>query len=390
MTKLYYLQYLFMSFKYMGTIVNLAYRFCTLSSIRRMSTPSKMAKLTSFIGTHDGTFHCDDVTACFMLKQLDRFKDHDIVRSRNPEVLAKAEIIVDVGGELDIEKLRLDHHQRSFNQTIKDYHPNLKTTNPNKPVRLSSSGLVYALFGKDLITKLLDLGTSYNELNDETKSMVDATFGKAYTEFFEEIDAIDNGVEIASGDNIVYNYHINSGISTRVGFMNPLDKDASAELRLKQFHASMKLVGDEICEGIKFLGQVWWPKRQQFRQFVINREKFDPSGQIVLLDTDNLIGWKSSLLELEEELGIVGQIKYIIFNDNSSESPWRATGVPTSLKSFGLRVPLKEEWRGKRSEELQKASGVQDAVFVHMSGFTGGAKSLEGMKSLVRQSLGLE
>ena len=32
------------------------------------------------IGTHNGTFHCDEVLACFMLKQLPEYKNAEIVR----------------------------------------------------------------------------------------------------------------------------------------------------------------------------------------------------------------------------------------------------------------------------------------------------------------------
>lgn len=344
-----------------------------------------------FIGTHDATFHCDDVTACFMLKQLDRFKNHEIVRTRDEKILAEAEIVVDVGSVLDVDRLRLDHHQRSFDQTIRDYHPNIKSTNPNKPIRLSSSGLVFAIFGKDFIAKLLNLpGSSYKELNDADKKKVDDIFAKAYTEFFEEIDAIDNGVEIVSGDNVIYNYHISSGLSNRVGRLNPLESDATDEQRLQQFKKAMAMVGEEIVEGINFLGNVWWPKRQEFKKFFLSRKNFDPSGQILLLDKDCLIGWKSAVFDLEEELGVKGELKFIIYQNPSEETPWRTTGVPESLKTFSLRVPLKEEWRGKRNKELQEVSGIADASFVHMTGFTGGAKSLAGVKSMVRKTLGLE
>lgn len=352
----------------------------------------KMSTLIAspYIGTHDGTFHCDDVTACFMLKTLDRFKNHEIVRTRNPEILSKADVVVDVGGELDVDKLRLDHHQRSFTKTILDFHPNLHITNPGKPVKLSSSGLVYAVFGKDITAKLLDLGGTYDKLKDEEKRMVDAVFDKAYIEFFEEIDAIDNGVEVASGDNVVYNYHISSGISSRVARLNPLNMDASPEDRLTLFKKAMCIVGSEMVAGIKLLGQIWWPQRQKFRELILNREKFDPSGQIISIGVDDLVGWRSSILELEKEFDIVGQIKYVVFCDGSEASPWRATCVPVSLKSFTCRAPLKEEWRGKREDELRKVSGISDAVFVHMNGFTGGAKSLEGIMSMVRKTLLLE
>lgn len=366
-----------------------------LSNSCKLTTPTlhrnmSTLKSTPFIGTHDGTFHCDDVTACFMLKELDRFKNHEIVRTRNPDLLSKAEIVVDVGRELDIEKLRLDHHQRSFTKTILDFHPNLNTTNPDKPVKLSSSGLVYAIFGKDFIAKLLDLNGTYDNLKDADKKMVDAVFNKAYIEFFEEIDAIDNGVEVASGDNIVYNYHISSSISNRVGRLNPIDKNATPEDRLDHFKRAMNLVRSEIVEGINFLGRIWWPKREKFREIISKRDQFDSSGQIIRLELDDLLGWKSSIIELEKEMNIVGQIKYIVFCDGSEDSPWRATCVPVSLKSFTNRVSLKEEWCGKAGEELQKVSGIPDATFVHMNGFTGGAKSLEGIMRMVRKSLALE
>lgn len=357
-----------------------------------LASPQKIVKPTPYIGTHDGTFHCDDVTACYMLKSLDRFKDHDIVRTRDPEKLAQAEIVVDVGGELAVDTLRLDHHQRTFQQTIRDYHPNIKVTNSNKPVRLSSSGLVYSIFGKDYITKQLKLGKTYADVKDhaETKRMIDKIYERAYLEFFEEIDAVDNGVDIVSGENVVYNYYINSGVSSRVARFNPHNKDATPEERLENFKKAMNMVGSEIEEGIKFLGEIWWPRSQQFREFVLKREQFDPSGQIVYIDSDDLVSWKSALYELEEELNIVGQIKFVVYTDVTATSPYRATAVPLEMKSFKCRTPYKEEWRGKRDEELQQVSGVSDATFVHMSGFTGGALSLVGIKSLVRKSLGLE
>lgn len=34
----------------------------------------------STIGTHDGTFHCDEALACFMLKQLPEYKEAEIIR----------------------------------------------------------------------------------------------------------------------------------------------------------------------------------------------------------------------------------------------------------------------------------------------------------------------
>lgn len=73
---------------------------------------AKKSLISPKIGTHNGTFHCDEALACFMLKQLPEYRLADIVRTRNPEELAKCDIVVDVGGVYDADKHRYDHHQR--------------------------------------------------------------------------------------------------------------------------------------------------------------------------------------------------------------------------------------------------------------------------------------
>ena len=76
------------------------------------SPQPKKPLVTPKIGTHNGTFHCDEALACFMLKQLPEYKHADIIRTRNPEELSDCDIVVDVGGVYDAERHRYDHHQR--------------------------------------------------------------------------------------------------------------------------------------------------------------------------------------------------------------------------------------------------------------------------------------
>jgi uncharacterized UPF0160 family protein len=86
----------------------------------------------SYIGTHSGTFHCDESLACGMLKMLPAFQNHSIVRSRDSAVLEKCDIVVDVGAVYNFSTKRLDHHQRTFQDTLDGYS-----------TKLSSAGLVY-------------------------------------------------------------------------------------------------------------------------------------------------------------------------------------------------------------------------------------------------------
>jgi len=54
--------------------------------------------------THSGTFHCDEALACFLLLQLDEYKDATIIRTRDTEIIDKGDIIVDVGAIYDPSK----------------------------------------------------------------------------------------------------------------------------------------------------------------------------------------------------------------------------------------------------------------------------------------------
>ncbi|KAL7061218.1 hypothetical protein AAHC03_010036 [Spirometra sp. Aus1] len=136
------------------------------------------------IGTHDGTFHCDEVLAIAMLKQLPEYKNADIIRTREMAKLGTCDIVVDVGGLFDASSHRYDHGQPSFNLTIKDFHPHLEPV-----VKLSSAGLIYAHFGKRIISEIA--GRLYSDADLET------LFNQVYKSFISEVDAIDNGVPIS-------------------------------------------------------------------------------------------------------------------------------------------------------------------------------------------------
>lgn len=96
------------------------------------------------IGTHNGTFHCDEALACFLLRQTEQFRSAQIVRTRDLEVLEQLDCVVDVGGVYDADRLRFDHHQRGFFETFSD------TTK----TKLSSAGLVYKHFGREVLSSM--------------------------------------------------------------------------------------------------------------------------------------------------------------------------------------------------------------------------------------------
>lgn len=56
---------------------------------------------------------------------------------------------MDVGAKFDPATHRYDHHQREFQETMNSLQPDKKWT-----TKLSSAGLVYAHFGKEIIQEM--------------------------------------------------------------------------------------------------------------------------------------------------------------------------------------------------------------------------------------------
>jgi uncharacterized UPF0160 family protein len=96
-------------------------------------TQASFTQIISHLITSNLGCFTDESLAVYLLHQTDEFKDAEVIRTRDSDEIAKADIVVDVGGKYIPEKHRYDHHQREFNFTFDDNH---KT-------KLSSAGLVY-------------------------------------------------------------------------------------------------------------------------------------------------------------------------------------------------------------------------------------------------------
>lgn len=69
------------------------------------------------------------------------------------------------------------------------------------------------------------------------------------------------------------------------------------------------------------------------KKAIENRKKVHESGEIILLE--DRCPWKDHLMALEEEMGIVGQLKFCIFHDNTDS--WRVQAIPIHPDSFICR-----------------------------------------------------
>nr|CAB3447543.1 unnamed protein product [Digitaria exilis] len=183
------------------------------------------------VGTHNGSFHCDEALGCFLIRLTSQFAGADVVRTRDPQILDTLDAVLDVGGVYDPSRHRYDHHQKGFSEVF----------GHGFNTKLSSAGLVYKHFGKEIIAK--ELGV--NEDHEDVYRLYIAI----YKSFVEALDAIDNGINQYDTDQPP-KYVNNTHLSSRVGRLNPdwTDPDQSPEKENTAFQQAMILAGGEFME----------------------------------------------------------------------------------------------------------------------------------------------
>lgn len=275
------------------------------------------------IGTHHGKFHADEVFAIAILRQLD--DDTKIIRSRDPHVLSRCDIVVDVN------RSRYDHHS-----TDKEYREN--------GVPFASAGLVWRDFGEEVVARY---GAQAAQLTDIVKSIDERVI--------QAIDAIDNGMDLERDARI-------KGISELIGTFNPpWDSDADEDTQFaKAVEFAMQILSNYIRSEISRFGGV-----QIVRDAYVSRT----NQQLLVLS--QYCPWTDTLLEIDE----TGQVLFVVFPDRTGQ--YRLQVVPKAFGTFEARKPLPETWAGLEGAELSSIVGRDDVVFCHPARFIAGAKSLD-------------
>ena len=213
-------------------------------------------------------------------------------------------------------------------------------------------------------------------------------YNKVYDSFIEHIDGIDNGVPAFTGDK---NYDVSTSLSARVGRLNPqwnqefTRKSEKIEYTSKQFKTAVDIALNEFVECVSGYLLQWLPARKYVEKAISNRSIVHESMRIIQLE--RFVPWQSHLFELEETLLNDQQEKlaYVLYQRDSGD--WSVQCVPEELGSFTSRVPLPSPYRGLRDEELSKAWGIENCIFVHANGFIGGNKTLDGVLQMAEKSL---
>jgi uncharacterized UPF0160 family protein len=282
------------------------------------------------IVTHNGNFHADDVFSIAALKQV--IPAFELIRTRNLEIISKADIVIDVGGEYDADAGRFDHHQRGG------------AGERENGVPYSSFGLVWQKYGLEIC-----------QGNQEVANAVDA--GLVST-----IDAIDCGhVEgVAQGISL----------SQTISMFNPTWQEDS------HFDTCFD-------EAVEFASRV-------LTRFIASASGGISAKEIVAKAIDNAedprvivlekyTPWKRTVHALSE------QALFMIYPSGSG--PWRIQTVPVEPGSFEDKKSLPKPWAGLSNEALKEVTGIDDAMFCHNGLFIAGAESFESVMKMASIAL---
>jgi len=272
------------------------------------------------IVTHNGNFHADDVFSIATLKAV--FPSFKLIRTRDLDIINKADLVIDVGGVYEPDTGRFDHHQRGGAGQRENGIP------------YSSFGLIWKKYGLELC-----------EGNQELMLSIDA--GLVST-----IDAIDCG-------------HV-EGVSTGI----------SLSQTISMFNPTWQEEGDfDACfdQAVEFASRV-------LARFIASASGGLNAKAIVakaiedaqdprVIVLEKYIPWKRTVHALSTEA------LYMVYPSQTGQ--WRIQTVPVEPGSFEDRKSLPKAWAGLSDKALQEVTGIDDAMFCHNGLFIAGSESFE-------------
>lgn len=261
-------------------------------------------------GTHNGSFHADEVTACALLILFGLIDEDKIVRTRDQRVLNQCEYVCDVGGVYDPQRKLFDHHQVEYTG------------------RLSSAGMIL-LYLKEM--GIISEG-EYLLFNNHV---------------IIGVDDHDNGRDhqilgVTTYSNVIANF-------------TPIHYDASPEEQDAAFYEALA-----FAKG--HLSRMWdrYLYTHSCKEIVAEVMK---NGEEYLL-FEKAIPWMDPFFELDGEHH---PAKFIIM---PSGVHWKLRGIPpTAEDKMEVRLALPQEWAGHLENDLKDITGIPGAIFCHKGRF---------------------
>jgi uncharacterized UPF0160 family protein len=287
--------------------------------------------------THNGSFHADDVFALATLSLL-HDGELEIVRTRDPQLIAASDLRVDVGQRNDPATGDFDHHQRGG-----------AGERPNG-IRYASFGLVWRAYGarvsgsEEIATRIDEVLVQGIDANDTGQTLTQSLIGQVspFT------------------------------VSHAVAALNvQWDEDASAKAQRRAFDEALAFATGIVRREIHAAAA-------QARAAALVRSAIERAEDPRLIELDRGMPWHRELVPNAP------QALFVVY---PREGDWGLQAVPRVLGEFANRKDLPERWAGMSDGELAAVTGVPDARFCHIGRFIAVADSREGVLALARQAL---
>lgn len=289
------------------------------------------------IATHDGSFHADEVFAVAALAQLG--EPTEVIRTRDRDVLAGADVRVDVGFRHEPASGDFDHHQRDFDGVRAN------------GVRYASFGLVWREFGARIC-----------DGDHEAADAVDASL-------VQGVDANDTGQQLTETlIDGVYPLSVNGIVG---GFNARWDEPLTPEQERARFDAAVELARGILAREIQSAAA-----GRRSARIVEEAIAAAPDRRLIELPVN--APWKQVL---------VPQAPDALFVIYPKRQGYGLESVPRELGSFENRRDLPAAWAGLEGDDLIEATGVADALFCHAKRFLVVARSHDGITRLAELAL---
>lgn len=279
------------------------------------------------IATHNGRFHDDELCALAILKEAIPDIPFNIVRTRDPEEIASADIVIDVGGG------RFDHHFSTVRY-------------PNK-VPMASCGKILAA-----------VEPSQQMINILNKMS------------FYAVQCADNGERQTTPRDCITNYF------DWVSSFNPTYEERTP---------SESEYYDKFIEAYEIVRRIYRRMRAvasaQLNSFeVLNKAPTHVNNRFIELPTGG-IPWYQYLTVNPNLLGV-------IFKD-IDDGNWKVRVAPVYPGAKEMKVYFPASWGGLTDQAFEITSKIQGAVFCHLGLFLASFKTKEGALTACRLLSGI-
>ena len=299
--------------------------------------------------THDGLFHADDVFATAMLSMI--AEEINVVRGGDTDVPTEdGWIVYDIGGG------ELDHHSPE-NKEANGCHPDTE-------IPYASCGLVWRKYYREILAE-----------QDCPESYYDKVYQKLENSLVIGIDAADNGVNPTA---LALSDIPNLTDEQRRSVISRSNYGFTVSQLIKDFNPTWNSTYDyyeAFMDAVSFAKDVLFNRLDSIissldaRDHVLRCIAYSADHIMIM---DKFAPWEG-VLNSQKFDPKAQDIWYVVYP--ALRGGWNvqcALSDPDDRTSY--RHPLPKEWYGLRGEELAHVSGVEGALFCHVSGFLAGAQ----------------